>query len=78
MSHDSSREFFVIPETITLEGEVCPKQQALDDVKISKDTGCEAGVVVDLTYTLSMQVAEAQGSLLVLGKQGYNVRPCLK
>lgn len=43
MSRDSSREFFVIPETITLEGEVCSKRKALDDVKISKDTGCEAG-----------------------------------
>lgn len=63
----------------SLEEEVCSKQQALDDVKTSKkDTGCDTNVVVALTYTPNMQVAEAQGSLLVLGHQGYKVRLCLK
>lgn len=74
MSHESCREFLVVHETPLLwKEEVCCKQQALDDVKTSKDIGSEAGMVVTLAYTPNMQVPEAQGSLLVLGQQDYKV-----
>lgn len=45
---------------------------AMHDVRTSKDTGYEIGMVVALAYTPNMQVPEAQGSLL--GQQGYKMR----